>query len=123
MTCQGVNKDGVTCSNVQYIGETSRSVGERFKEHYAKYNHAKQSVRQTSVFFDHVQKQHEGRNQPIKLEVEARFPGNAALRQAAEAVVIREKKPALNGKEENTNQPRRRRERNRSDVNPGQNGI
>ena len=78
-------------------------------------------VRQKSVFFDHVQKQHEGRNQPITLEIEARFPGNAALRQAAEAVAIRENKPILNGKEENTNQPRRRRETTRSDVNAQRN--
>ena len=121
MTCQGVNKNGVSCNNVHYIGETSRSIGERFKEHFTVYNHEKQSVREKSVFFHHVKDCHNGQNQPIKLEIEARFPGNAALRQAAEAVSIRDTKPILNGKEENTNQPRRRKERTESDVNRRQN--
>ena len=56
-------------------------------------------------------KEHNGVNQPIKLEVTARFPGDAALRQAAEAVKIREDQPILNGKEEWTNQPRKRKVR------------
>ena len=120
MSCQGTNKNGSRCTNVHYDGETSRSIGERFKEHISKYQHQKPSVRKTSVFYDHVQKEHFGTNPTVKLEILAQFHGNAAMRQAAEAVTIRDEKPPLNGKEENTNQPRKRRDRNRnavSDVN------
>ena len=70
--------------------------------------------------YDHVQEEHFGTNPTVKLEILAQFHGNAAMRQAAEAVTIRDEKPPLNGKEENTNQPRKRRDRNRtavSDVN------
>ena len=124
MSCQGVNGNGIQCENVHYEGETSRSIAERFKEHYTKYHHEKPSVRKTSVFYDHVQQQHGGINPPIKLEILARYPGNAALRQAAEAVVIRDEKPVLNGKEEFTNQPRKRKERKKSsDVNTATNSI
>ena len=120
MSCQGTNNNGSRCTNVHYDGETSRSIGERFKEHISKYQHQKPSVRKTSVFYDHVQKEHGGTNPTVKLEILAQFHGNAAMRQAAEAVTIRDEKPSLNGKEENTNQPRKRRDRNRnvvSDVN------
>ena len=84
------------------------------------YQHQTSSVRKTSVFYDHVQKEHGGTNPTVKLEILAQFHGNAAMRQAAEAFTIRDGKPPLNGKEENTNQPRKRRDRNRnavSDVN------
>ena len=116
MSCQGVDKDGNQCSNVHYNGETSRSIAERFKEHYSKYHHQKPSVRKTSVFYDHVQKVHGGLNPEIKLEILAQYHSNAGLRQAAEAVSIRDERPVLNGKEENTNQPRKRKERNRLAV-------
>ena len=69
MSCQGINKDGNQCQNIHYDGETSRSIGERFQEHVSKYNHAKPSVRKTSVFYDHVQKDHNGVNPPIKVEI------------------------------------------------------
>ena len=111
LSCQGTNKDNVPCSKIDYEGETSRSIGERFSEHDYKYNHHDNKVRKQSVFYEHVMKEHNGVNQPIKLEVTARFPGDAALRQAAEAVKIREDQPILNGKEEWTNQPRKRKVR------------
>ena len=78
------------------------------------------------MFYDHVQKEHGGSNPEIKLEILAQYHSNAGLRQAAEAVSIRDERPVLNGKEENTNQPRKRRERNRntvSDVNRVPNSI
>ena len=124
MSWQKINKDGNQCQNIHYDGETSRSIGERFQEHVSKYNHAKPSVRKTSVFYDHVQKDHNGVNPPIKVEILGQFHNNPGMRRAAEAVIIRDEKPVLNGKEEFTNQPRKRKERNRnavSDVNGASN--
>ena len=95
-------------------------VSESASRNISRSIYQKPSVQKTSVFYDHVQKEHFGTNPTVKLEILAQFHGNAAMRQAAEAVTIRDEKPPLNGKEENTNQPRKRRDRNRnavSDVN------
>ena len=47
----------------------------------------------------------------IKLELVARTQSDPTLRQALEAVMIRENKPLLNTKEEWSNQPRKRKEK------------
>ena len=41
----------------------------------------------------------------VELEILAQFHGNVAMRQAPEAVTIRDEKSSLNGKEKNINQP------------------
>ena len=56
---------------------------------------------------------HNGGIPPLIIEVLRRFPGDPALRQATEDVSIRVNEPAMNGKEEWTNEPRKRK----SDVN------
>ena len=43
--------------------------------------------------------------------LDARCPRDATMRQAIEAVSIRENKPVLNGKKEWTNEPKKRREK------------
>ena len=80
------------------------------------------------MFHEHVQKEHGGINPAIKIEVIGQFHNNPGMRQAAEAVTIRDEKPMLNGKEEFTNQPRKRKERSQnpnpiSDVNRAQNSV
>ena len=60
-----------------------------------------------------MQAEHNGEVPPLKVEVLARCPGDPGLRQAIEAVQIREDKPVLNGKEEWTNQPRKRSDKKR----------
>lgn len=88
----------ITCDtcNDTYIGETSRSVGERFNEHLRAYRNKKRS----SVFAQHVEEVHEGVMQPLRLDVLARCPGDTMKRQVAEAVFIHHEKPPLNAKEE-----------------------
>ena len=53
-------------------------------------------------------KKREGNIPPVSVEVIAKCPGDPVLRQAIEAVKIREDNPPLNGKEKWTNQPRKK---------------
>ena len=108
VSCAGENEDHQPC-NISYVGETSRSVRERFKEHHKKMTHQKLAERKKSFMYEHAEKSHGGTIPPVTLEVIARFTGDAGARQAAEAVYIKEEQPKLNGKDEWTNQPRRRR--------------
>ena len=79
-----------------YIGETSRSVGERFSEHYKSY----ESNKDSSVFVQHVEEMHGGTIQPLRLDLLARCPGDTMKRQVAEAVYINHERLSLNAKEE-----------------------
>ena len=72
----------------------------------------KLAERKKSFMYEHAESTHGGIIPPVNLEIIARFTGDAGVRQAAEAVYIREEKPPLNGKDEWTNQPRRRRNEN-----------
>ena len=110
ISCAGVNENQQPCSNVSYIGETSRSIRERFREHHKKMTHQKLSERKKSFIYDHANEEHGGNIPPVTLEIIERFTGDAGARQAAEAVCIRDERPKMNGKDEWTNQPRRRRE-------------
>ena len=109
--CEGINKNNTRCIDIiKYEGETSRSMEERYGEHDYLYNHQNNELRKKSVFYDHVMEEHNGINPPLKLEILARCPGDAALRQAIESIRIREEKPVLNGKEECVNNPRKRKD-------------
>ena len=66
--------------------------------------------------YDHAKEQHGGIIPPMKVEIVAQCLGDRGLRQAMEAVLIRDTKPSLNGKEEWTNQPRKRKPRDSDDV-------
>ena len=57
-----------------------------------------------------MQNEHGGEVPQLKLEILSRCPGDPGLRQATEAVSIRENKPPLNGKDEWTNEPRKKKE-------------
>ena len=109
ISCAGENEDHQPCNNAFYVGETSRSVRERYREHHKKMTHEKLAERKKSFMYEHAEKTHGGIMPPVNLEIIARFTGDAGVRQAAEAVYIREEKAPLNGKDEWTNQPRRRR--------------
>ena len=111
ISCTGTNKDGNSCEAVDYEGETSRSIGERFMEHLEKMHSKNKKTREKSFIYDHAQTDHNGSIPPVKVEILAQCLGDPGLRQAMEAVRIREDKPALNGKEEWTNQPRKRNEK------------
>ena len=97
-----------------YIGETSRTLGERFREHQTKYDAGDY---EKSVFSDHMRERHDGYKFMLRVEVISAHPGDAMLRQVTEATLIRELKPGLNRKDEfgNSNVPRERR----SDANGG----
>jgi hypothetical protein len=79
-----------------YIGETSRSIAERYKEHCAL--HANRS--ESSVFAPHFKLRHNGVQQPLDLKLLKTCPGDAMLRQVTEAVHIACEKPTLNTKME-----------------------
>ena len=71
------------------------------------------STRRKSVFYQHVKEAHGNINPPIGLEIIAKCPGDATMRQAIEAVWIRENKPVLNGKDEWTNDPRKKKDKSK----------
>ena len=83
-------------ARVNYIGETARSVGERFDEHFKKYIGKQKS----SVFYQHALECHQGNVHPLDVKVISQCTGDAMLRQVTEAVMIKEIKPLLNMKEE-----------------------
>ena len=109
ISCIGTNKTGEICQGVFYEGDTSRSIGERFPEHAELMKSTEESTRKRSFIYEHAKEEHNGRMPPVKVEVVAQCHGDPGLRQAMEAVRIRELKPPLNGKEEWTNQPRKRK--------------
>ena len=111
ISCDGIDVDGKKCEGVIYEGETSRSIAERFNEHMALLQSESDSTRRKSMLFEHVRDEHRSINPPVKLELVARTQSDPTLRQALEAVVIREERPILNSKEEWSNQPRKRKEK------------
>ena len=79
----------------KYIGETSRSLGERFEEHLACMNDKQ------SVFFNHKTECHSGLNFNYTVSVlNNTHIGDPMRRQVSEAVCINEFAPKLNRKEE-----------------------
>ena len=92
-----------------YIGETSRSISERFSEHMI----GLQRKQERSVLYRHMREKHQdAEEKQLKLQILATCPGDAMLRQVTEATYISEMKPSINAKEEwgNTNIPRQRHE-------------
>lgn len=88
----------VTCKGCGecYIGETSRSIGERFAEHCAQHK----NLSTGSVFAPHFKMKHAGLEQDLELKIIRTCAGDAMLRQVTEAVCIAEEKPKLNTKME-----------------------
>ena len=113
ISCIRTDTEGNSCVDVNYEGETSRSLAERFGGHMSMIKSKSEQVRQGSFLHKHMWESHNGGIPPLSIEVLRRFPGDPALRQATEAVSIRINKPSMNGKEEWTNEPRKRK----SDVN------
>ena len=99
------------CKGVDYIGETSRSVSERFDEHLKVMNSECKETRKKSFLHDHVEKIHNGIPPPLNVEILASCTGDPSMRQALEAVLIRKNDPVLNRKQEWTNEPRQRKSR------------
>ena len=112
ISCDGTKENGEKCKNITYIGETSRSIAERFAEHKRALLHESTEQKKKSVFYEHITKEHNQVPQPLKLEIVGSYPGDAMLRQMAEAVMIADEKPVINSKDEwIQNQPRKRNER------------
>ena len=100
MVCSGCAK--------RYVGETSRSLRERYLEHMMLL----ESKHPASVFYRHVHDCHRDETNPIiwKIKLLSRCPGDASLRQATEATYIYETRPELNGRVEyQDNRPRQAR--------------
>ena len=94
MKCQGCI--GKITNDWLYVGETARSVGERIGEHLTKC----EVNNKNSVFHKHVEEQHGGEKQNVKLKVVSSCGNDAMLRQMTEAVLINELNLELNTKEE-----------------------
>ena len=105
--CMGVDRDSKPCQSF-YLGETSRSIGERFKDHIEKY----QARLDTSVFWLHCKDEHDGILQRLEISVECKRPSDAMFRQISEAVYIERDDPDLNKRSEwgNRNVPWHRKE-------------
>ena len=90
-----------------YVGETSRSLAERYNEHVRSYKERENQ----SIMLNHTREKHNGIHQRFDLKVLGSCPGDAMLRQNLEAVYIRENAPDLNQKDEwgNSNVPRARK--------------
>ena len=85
-----------------YVGETSRSVGERFKEHVEKYE-ARSDCKD----------EHDGDLQKLDVGIACKRSSDAMLRQISEAVLIEKDDPDLNKRCEwgNRNVPWRKKEK------------
>ena len=93
INCDGRHSDE---KQINYGGETSRSIAERFNEHCEDIKNKKSDT----PIYKHFLEEHNGMSQPIILKVIKRCPSDAMLRQATEAVYIRENDPVLNRKTE-----------------------
>ena len=76
----------------------------------------KETVRKKSFIFDHAKAEHGGTIPPMNVKIVAQCLGDPGLRKAMEAVLIRDKKPPLNGKEEWTNNPRKSKPKETENV-------
>ena len=92
--CDGKHEDKT--EEIKYGGETSRSIGERFDEHQDDI----QKKKSNTPIYQHFLEEHNGIPQPISLKIIKRCPADAMIRQATEAVYIRENDPILNRKAE-----------------------
>lgn len=97
----------MSCSicHQEYVGETSRSLAERYREHMTLFGRKDNN----SVMFKHAQSQHKEEIEQVtwKVKILARCPGDPSLRQATEATYIYNKRPMLNRKSEHTDHGRR----------------
>ena len=94
-----------------YVGETSRSVAERFDEHKRMLNSNCDSTRGKSFMYEHITSVHNGNVPSLNVKVLASCPGDPGMRQAVEAVTIRKNDPILNRKQEWSNEPRQRKQK------------
>ena len=79
-----------------YIGETARSVGERFKEHIENY----ESKNERSALYKHSMEHHNGRKVKYDLKVITKCLKDPMKRQIGESEYIKHFKPELNSKDE-----------------------
>lgn len=83
------------CSQI-YIGETSRNVYTRGKEHLREMDYRKES----SVLWKHAKEIHKGIIPNYTCDVAELFQKDSLLRQVSEAVRINKEKPKMNTKNE-----------------------
>ena len=109
----------VSCGGcgASYIGETARSVEERYREHSDKYDRdmgqdVSSRKENTGPFAAHGHEKHDGVKQELNHEILAMCPDDTMKLQVTEAVYIQEQNPELNRKEEwgITNVSRRKRD-------------
>ena len=81
--CMGFGKDSKPCQSF-YVGETLRSVGERFKEHVERY----EARASRSVFWLDCKDEHDGDPQKLEVGIACKRSSDAMLRQISEAVLI-----------------------------------
>ena len=82
--------------NGSYVGETADPIKERFKEHL---DDCRLRPRQSAMHAHAIEK-HAGEITNFKVKVRGVCTGDALLRQCMEAVIIRDTKPTMNGREE-----------------------
>jgi hypothetical protein len=88
--CMGVDRDSKPCQSF-YLGETSRSIGERFKDHIEKY----QARLDTSVFWLTLLSKPGVQYGQIITLISFIHPSDAMFRQISEAVYIERDNPDL----------------------------
>ena len=105
------NNECNRCEGVEYIGESSRSVAERFTEHAKMIRSENEQTRKRSFLHDHIESTHGGQVPSLEVKILRTCPDDPSMRQALEAVFIRKEDPILNRKQEWTNEPRQRRDK------------
>ena len=83
-----------------YIGETARSVGERFKEHIENYESEVKSKYERSALYKHSIECHNGRKIKYELKIFTKCSKDPMKRQISESEYISHLKPELNSKDE-----------------------
>ena len=111
ISCKGMKDNGDQCESIEYVGETSRSIAERFNEHVSVLNSHQETTKKRSFLYNHVLEEHKGRVPLLDLQIVNCCFADASLRQAMEAVLIRDEDPILDRKEEYNNEPRKRKSR------------
>ena len=87
----------------RYVGESSLSINERWKQHLENYESKSKVRNNQSALYKHCLEEHGGRRTPFSIQILNKYPGDAMKRQISEAEYIKTLDPQLNSKDEWSN--------------------
>ena len=88
ISCADENDQGVPCEGITYVGETSRSLAERYDEHANMMISVCEETRRRFFLRDHIQSVHDGNVPALEVSIIGSCKEDPSMRQTFEAVKI-----------------------------------